>query len=160
MTDETAGIPVILFVQSGAESPVDKFDQRIIALLRADARLSVTEVARQVSLSRSAVSERIRQLEASGVIQGYHARIAEPTSVAVRAYLELFYTGGRCEQYVERMRVFPEVRRCSGISGETDMMVYVEAPSMQRLAEVRGEIENFPGVYKVKTHVLVKDWLM
>lgn len=139
---------------------MDKFDQRIIALLCADARLTVTEVARQVNLSRSAVSERIRQLEANGVIQGYHARIAEPAAVVVKAYLELFYTGGRCEQYVERMRVFPEVRRCSGISGETDMLVYVEAPSMERLAEVRGEIENFPGVYKVKTHMLVKDWLM
>lgn len=139
---------------------MDKFDQRIIALLCADARLTVTEVARQVNLSRSAVSERIRQLETSGVIQGYHARIAEPAAVAVKAYLELFYTGGRCEQYVERMRVFAEVRRCSGISGETDMLVYLEAPSMERLAEVRGEIENFPGIYKVKTHMVVKDWLM
>ena len=104
---------------------MDKFDQRIIALLCADARLTVTEVARQVNLSRSAVSERIRQLEASGVIQGYHARIAEPAAVVVKAYLELFYKGGRCEQYVERMRAFPEVRRCSGISGETDMLIYI-----------------------------------
>ena len=109
---------------------MDKFDQRIIALLCADARLTVTEVARQVNLSRSAVSERIRQLEASGVIQGYHARIAEPAAVVVKAYLELFYKGGRCEQYVERMRAFPEVRRCSGISGETDMLIYIEAASM------------------------------
>ncbi|UCJ18762.1 Lrp/AsnC family transcriptional regulator [Pseudomonas sp. MM211] len=139
---------------------MDKFDQGIIALLRADARLTVTEVARQVNLSRTAVSERIRQLEAGGVIQGYHARIAEPTHVVVQAYLELFYTGGRCEQYVERMRVFPEVRRCSGISGETDMLIYLEAASMERLAEVRGVIENLPGVFKVKTHMVVKDWVM
>ncbi len=139
---------------------MDKFDQRIIALLCADARLTVTEVARQVNLSRSAVSERIRQLETSGIIQGYHARIAEPTTVVVKAYLELFYKGGRCEQYVERMRAFPEVRRCSGISGETDMLIYLEAASMERLAEVRGEIENLPGVFKVKTHMVVKDWVM
>ena len=139
---------------------MDKFDQRIIALLRADARLTVTEIARQVNLSRPAVSERIRQLEGSGVIQGYHARVAEPASVAVRAYLELFYQGGRCEHYVERLRAFPEVRHCSGISGETDMLIHIEAPSMERLAEVRGEIENFPGVSKVKTHMVVKDWLM
>lgn len=139
---------------------MDKFDQRIIALLCADARLTVTEVARQVNLSRTAVSERIRQLEASGVIQGYHARIAEPAAVVVKAYLELFYKGGRCEQYVECMRAFPEVRRCSGISGETDMLIYIEAASMERLAEVRGQIENLAGVFKVKTHMVVKDWLM
>jgi DNA-binding Lrp family transcriptional regulator len=137
---------------------VDKFDQQIIALLRADARLAVSQIAREVNLSRSAVSERIRQLEQNGVIQGYHARIAEPQGVAVKCYLELFYNGGRCENYVERMRVYPEIRRISGISGETDMLVYIEAPSMQRLAEVRGEIENFPGMQKVKTHMVVKDW--
>ena len=80
--------------------------------------------------------------------------------MVVKAYLELFYKGGRCEQYVERMRAFPEVRRCSGISGETDMLIYIEAASMERLAEVRGEIENLAGVFKVKTHMVVKDWVM
>ncbi|MGE6791429.1 transcriptional regulator, AsnC family [Pseudomonas guineae] len=137
---------------------MDKFDQQILALLRADARLPVSQIAREVSLSRSAVSERIRQLEHSGIISGYHAHVAVPGEAAIKVYLELFYSGGRCEHYVELMRVFPEVRRCSGISGETDMLVYIEAASMLRFSEVRGEIENFPGMQKVKTHMMVKDW--
>jgi Lrp/AsnC family leucine-responsive transcriptional regulator len=138
---------------------VDKFDQQILALLRADARLPVSQIAREVNLSRSAVSERIRQMEKNGIINGYQAQVTLPGEAAIKAYLELFYQGGRCEDYVERMRVFPEVRRCSGISGETDMLVYIEAASMQRLSAVRGEIENFPGMQKVKTHMVVKDWL-
>jgi Lrp/AsnC family leucine-responsive transcriptional regulator len=138
---------------------VDKFDQQILALLRADARSPVSQIAREVNLSRSAVSERIRQLEKNGIINGYQAQVTLPGEAAIKAYLELFYQGGRCEDYVERMRVFPEVRRCSGISGETDMLVYIEAASMQRLSAVRGEIENFPGMQKVKTHMVVKDWL-
>lgn len=136
---------------------MDKFDQQILALLRADARIPVSQIAREVSLSRSAVGERIRQLEQAGIIKGYHAQVGE-AGAAIKAYLELFYQGGRCENYVERMRAFSEVRRCSGISGETDMLVYIEAPSMERLAEVRGQIENFPGMQKVKTHMVVKDW--
>jgi Lrp/AsnC family transcriptional regulator, leucine-responsive regulatory protein len=48
---------------------VDKFDQQILALLRADARLPVSQIAREVNLSRSAVSERVRQLEHCGVIR-------------------------------------------------------------------------------------------
>jgi Lrp/AsnC family transcriptional regulator, leucine-responsive regulatory protein len=138
---------------------VDKFDQQILALLRADARLPVSQIAREVNLSRSAVSERIRQLEHSGVISGYHAQVALPGAAGIKAYLELFYQGGRCENYVELMRVYPEVRRCSGISGETDMLVVIEASTMQRLSEIRGEIENFPGMQKVKTHMVVKDWV-
>ncbi|MDO9624654.1 Lrp/AsnC family transcriptional regulator [Pseudomonas sp.] len=137
---------------------MDKFDQQILALLRADARVPASQIARVVNLSRSAVSERIRQLEQRGIISGYHAQIASPADAGIKAYLELFYCGGRCENYVERMRSFSEVRRCSGISGETDMLVYIEAPSMQRFSEIRGEIENYPGMQKVKTHVVVKDW--
>lgn len=139
---------------------MDKFDRQIIALLRADARLAVSQIAREINLSRSAVSERIRQLEQAGTIQGYHARIAEPADSAVKAFLELFYKEGRCENYVERMRGFSEIRRCCGISGETDMLVYVEAASMARLSEIRGLIENFPGMQKVKTHMVVQEWAM
>jgi hypothetical protein len=40
------------------------------------------------------------------------------------------------------------------------MLVYIEAASMQRFSEIRGEIENYPGMQKVKTHVVVKDWAM
>ncbi|WP_439861143.1 Lrp/AsnC family transcriptional regulator [Pseudomonas sp. MBLB4136] len=139
---------------------MDKFDQQILALLRADARLAVSQIARDINLSRSAVAERIRHLEQAGVIRGYHARVAEPAGAVVKAYLELFYQGGRCENYVQRMRSFSEVRRCSGISGETDMLVYIEAPSMERLSEIRGQIENYPGMHKVKTHMVVTDWPM
>jgi Lrp/AsnC family transcriptional regulator, leucine-responsive regulatory protein len=139
---------------------VDKFDQQILALLRADARLAVSQIARDINLSRSAVAERIRHLEQAGVIKGYHAQVAEPAGAAVKAYLELFYQGGRCATYVQRMRSFSEVRRCSGISGETDMLVYIEAPSMERLSEIRGQIENYPGMHKVKTHMVVTDWPM
>lgn len=140
------------------EAPVDKFDRQILTLLRSDARTSVSQIAREINLSRSAVSERIRYLEESGVIRGYHAQVAVPGEGGVRAYLELFYQNGRCQDYVERMREYPEIRHCSGISGETDMLVLVEAPSMARLSEVRAAIEAFPQMQRVKTHVVVQDW--
>ncbi|MEK1908478.1 MAG: Lrp/AsnC family transcriptional regulator [Pseudomonas sp.] len=139
---------------------MDKFDHQIITLLRQDARTSVSQIAREVNLSRSAVGERIRQLEQAGVIQGYHARVADPAPAAIKAFLELFYKDGRCLDYVERMRAFPEIRQCCGISGETDMLVQVEAASMARLSEIRGEIERFPGMQRVKTHMVVQEWAM
>ncbi|RRV24454.1 Lrp/AsnC family transcriptional regulator [Pseudomonas sp. o96-267] len=137
---------------------MDKFDRQILTLLRSDARTSVSQIAREINLSRSAVSERIRYLEESGVIRGYHAQVAVPGEGGVRAYLELFYRNARCQDYVERMREYPEIRHCSGISGETDMLVLVEAPSMARLSEVRAAIEAFPQMQRVKTHVVVQDW--
>lgn len=157
MTGKLAESPVKL---TASENTVDKFDHQIIALLRQDARTPVSQVAREINLSRSAVGERIRQLEQAGVIQGYHARIADPAQAAIKAFLELFYKDSRCQDYVERMRAFPEIRQCCGISGETDMLVQVEAASMARLSEIRGEIERFPGMQRVKTHMVVQEWPM
>ena len=137
---------------------MDKFDRQILALLRRDARTPISQIAREVNLSRSAVSERIRQLESGGVIRGYHAQVAEPGTDAVRAFFELFYKDGRCQDYVERMRLYPEIRRCCGISGETDMLVYVEAASMARLSEIRDALEAFPPMQRVKTHMVVQEW--
>jgi len=139
---------------------MDKFDRQIIALLREDARTPISQIARMVNLSRSAVGERVRQLEQSGVIRGYHAQVSDPAGAGVKAYLELFYKDSRCQEYVERLRGFAEVRQCCGISGETDMIVLVEAPSMARLSEVRAEIERFPGIQRIKTHVVVQEWAM
>lgn len=139
---------------------MDKFDRQILALLRADARTAVSHIAREVNLSRSAVSERIRRLEADGVIQGYHAQVAAPQDGGVKAFFELFYKDSRCQDYVERMRGIGEVRRCCGISGETDMLVYVEAASMTRLSEIRAELESYPGMQRVKTHMVVQEWAM
>lgn len=139
---------------------MDKFDQQILALLRNDARLPVAQIARAVNLSRTAVSERIRHLEQQGIIQGYHARVATPETPAVQVFLELSYTNNRCEEYVEQIRAFPEVKRCCGISGDTDMLLYVEAPTMARLIEIRAAIENLPKMKRVKTHVVMKEWPM
>ena len=66
--------------------------------------------------------------------------LPDPAGSGVKAFLELFYKDGRCQDYVERMRAYPEIRQCCGISGETDMLVQVEAASMARLAEVRGAV--------------------
>ena len=139
---------------------MDKFDRQIIALLRQDARTPVSQIAREVSLSRSAVGERIRQLEQDGVIRGYHAQVVDPAGGGVKAFLELFYQNSRCQDYVDRMRAFPEIRQCCGISGETDMLLQVEAASMARLAEIRGAIESMPGMLRVKTHMVVNEWAM
>lgn len=139
---------------------MDKFDQQILALLRNDARMAVTAIARQVSLSRTAVSDRIRQMEERGIIRGYHADVSDGEPSAVRAFLELFYNESRCETYVDKIRAFPEVKRCCGISGDTDMLIYLETASMERLIEIRAAIEGFHKMVRVKTHIVMKEWDM
>ena len=56
-------------------SELDSHDQKILALLQENARLTFTEIGRRVHLTSPAVAERIKRLEESGVIGGYAARI-------------------------------------------------------------------------------------
>jgi Lrp/AsnC family transcriptional regulator, leucine-responsive regulatory protein len=60
----------------GAEnSEIDSYDTRILDELQRDARISMSELGRRVHLSQPAVAERVKKLEISGVIRGYHAAV-------------------------------------------------------------------------------------
>jgi len=136
---------------------LDKYDQKIMALLQDDGRMSISQLAREVSLSRSAVTERLKRLEEQHIISGYHARLGTSQQPPIRAYFELFYQVARCEQYAEQLRLLPEVQLCHSISGQTDMLVYVEVADMARLESLRREIENLPNITMVKTHMVLSE---
>ncbi len=140
--------------------PLDKFDNKIIALLVENARQSISDIAREVSLSRSAVSDRIKQLEKSGLIKGYHADIAQTVASnqeLVRAYFELQYSERNCDRVIEEMRLIPEVKQCHTISGQVDMLVYIEAPSMSRLEQIRKHLELQEKMMMVRTHMILRE---
>lgn len=136
---------------------LDKYDQKIMALLQDDGRMSISQLAREVSLSRSAVTERLKRLEEQQIISGYHARLGSAQQPPIRAYFELFYQVARCEQYAEQLRLLPEVQLCHSISGQTDMLVYVEVANMTRLESLPREMENLPNITMVKTHMVLSE---
>ncbi|WP_407333964.1 Lrp/AsnC family transcriptional regulator [Enterovibrio sp. 27052020O] len=142
---------------------MDKFDTQILNILRLDARRTVSEIARDVSLSRSAVTARIRKLEQDKVILGYHADIAEAESdIGVTAYLALKFDTSACSQhceaYADDIYTLDGVKWCHAISGETDMMLYVDVPNMARLNEIREHIQAYPELKQVITHMVLSEF--
>ena len=79
---------------------MDKFDHAIIAQLRQNARASVSAIADEIGLSRSAVTERIKKLESSNVIRGYQVMLSESQKEGVAAYLEIQHKRARCTDVV------------------------------------------------------------
>ncbi len=140
---------------------LDKFDQKILELLVEDARQSVSAIARVVNLSRSAVTGRIARLEQQGVITGYHAHLERAQNAPVQAYIELTFERNcfdeRCRDRARRIRTIPEVRMCHTITGAVDMMLFVEAPTMTRLAEICRQLEHFPGISHLQTHSILDE---
>ncbi len=138
---------------------VDKFDKAIVQALREDARQSVSAIAERVNLSRSAVSDRIKKLENTGVIRGYQVLLSESQKEGVSAYFEIQHKCPRCADVVHVFQAIPEVLTCHGISGDMDLLVYVHTPSMRRLHEIREYIDTHTDIVKIKTHVVMSEWI-
>ena len=141
---------------------MDKFDDQILSLLKHDARASVTDIARQVNLSRSAVTARIQKLEQENVILGYHANIAQDEADLIQAYMALKFdmsaSSHYCECYAETIYKIDGVKWCHAISGETDMMLFVEVPTMTRLNEIRDQLQAIPELRHLMTHTVLTEF--
>jgi DNA-binding Lrp family transcriptional regulator len=142
---------------------MDKFDAQIVSILKNNARESVSDIARQVNLSRSAVTARIQKLEQENIILGYHADIAltNPKEL-IKAYLALKFDMSSsthyCEAYSEKIYQIDGVKWCHAISGETDMMLYVEVETMTRLNEIRDELQQIPELRHLMTHTVLTEF--
>jgi DNA-binding Lrp family transcriptional regulator len=138
---------------------MDKFDEAIIAQLRVNARESISNIAQSVSLSRSAVSERIKKLEQNGIIRGYQVLLSESQKEGVSVYFEIQHKCARCSDVVHVFKAIPEVITCSGITGDMDLLVYVQADSMRRIHEIREHLDAQIDIVKIKTHVVMSEWI-
>ncbi len=122
-----------------AEDLPDPVDRRILAALAADARISMTELARRVHLSRPAVQARIARLEQSGAIRGYHADVRLPGEESGQPALLLARIGVRpCAPALDYLLGQPEVRRVWSLAGPHDAVIEVvtkDAPALSALTD-------------------------
>lgn len=114
---------------------LDHYDTRILAELQADARLSMAELGRRVHLSQPAVTERVRKLEAAGVITGYRARVnLEKLGYGIRALVRV----GRAEyaRVVKLIEQTPEVVSAYNVTGEDSWVLEIAVIDVAHLDAV------------------------
>jgi Lrp/AsnC family transcriptional regulator, leucine-responsive regulatory protein len=104
---------------SSENAVLDAVDAKLLAALSANARVSNAELARLVKLSGPSVAERIKRLEAAGVIEGYAAKIS-PAAIGlpIAAWLRIRPTPGQLQKVADILRSLPEIVECDRITGE------------------------------------------
>jgi Lrp/AsnC family leucine-responsive transcriptional regulator len=116
---------------------MDEMDWALLRELQADARLSYSELSRRVHLSAPAVAERVRRLEQSGVVTGYHARVdLARAGWTVQAMIRMSCYGARCVLRDPAVAGWPEVREIHRITGDACSLLKVAAGSMDAFEEV------------------------
>ena len=136
---------------------MDAVDQRIVALLVADARASFAEIGARVSLSAPAVKRRVDRLRSSGVIKAFTA-VIEPAAVGwtTEAFVELFCTGRTTPaQITLAARRHPEVIGAYTISGQADALVHLRAADIGHLEQALERLRAEPFVTSTRSMVVL-----
>jgi DNA-binding Lrp family transcriptional regulator len=136
---------------------IDAVDQRIVALLIADARASYAEIGAKVSLSAPAVKRRVDRLRSSGVIKGF-TTVIEPSAVGwtTEAFVELFCTGRTTPaQITVATRRHPEVVGAYTVSGEADALVHLRAADIGHLEQALERLRAEPFVTSTRSMIVL-----
>ena len=137
----------------------DATDERILRLLVRNARLSFRQIGASVGLSANAVAQRMRRLEAAGVIRGYTARLdprrsRQPTHDAV---LHICTAPGADDAALEAgFADIPSAVEVLDLAGTIDYEVRLRCPNQEDLYDAVQTIRQLPGIVSVETRPVLR----
>jgi DNA-binding Lrp family transcriptional regulator len=135
----------------------DALDERLIALLREDGRMTLTALARSVSLSRTAVQARIARLQRDKIILGFRALIREEQHEdRLGAILSLVFSQRPCHPVVAKFRHWPEIVHYYSVTGPVDAYVLVRVRDAEALAELVDRFSGLSGVATASSAVMLR----
>ena len=127
---------------------LDERDLEIVTALREDARATYADIAARVGLSASSVHERVRKLEAAGVITAYRA-VVDPEALGLFVTALIAVTPLDPQQpddLPERLADLPEVEDCLSVAGEANYILKVRTRSTNHLEELIRRLREKAGV--------------
>ncbi|MDX2560464.1 Lrp/AsnC family transcriptional regulator [Streptomyces sp. TX20-6-3] len=130
-----------------SEYTPDATDWRILEALQSEGRASFADLARTVSMSPSAVTERVRRLEEAGVISGYTAIVDQDRlGLPILAFVRLRYPHGNYKPFHDLLGTTPEILEAHHVTGDDCFVLKVAARSMRHLEEITGKIATLGSV--------------
>jgi len=139
------------------DAELDDIDRRILCLLQEDCRAAYARIGEQVGLSAPAVLERIKKLEAAGIIVGYRA-ILEPRALGldVTAFIGLITSSSDAVTEVEhQVLALDGVLECHHVTGEYTLLLKVKTASTASLEQLISRIRALAGVLRTETTVVL-----
>ncbi len=143
------------------EVELDRFDHAILDALASDGRVSITDLAGRIGLSKSPTQARLRRLEKEGVILGYRA-LVDPFRIGRDhvAFVEIKLTDTR-EAALKAFNAaairIPEVEECHMLAAHFDYLLKVRCRNMRDFRRLLGEaISTLPHVAQSSTHVAMQ----
>jgi DNA-binding Lrp family transcriptional regulator len=141
---------------SSTKSGLTPAEAALLAILRRNARQSVVEIARELGIARATVQERIRRLEAAGVIEGYTVRLGPDYSRSrVTAHTLVRIDARKADGLYVKLKKMPAVGGIYAISGEFDVLVVLQADTTTELDDALDTLGRYDGVERTQTSIVL-----
>jgi len=139
---------------------IDEIDKKILETLQPNGRITNAKLAATVGISPPAMLERVRRLEAAGVITRYAAIVdREKIGLGVMAIVSISLAVHKFEsidQFRERLLELDEVLECHQVTGEDDIILKIAVESINSYSEfVMNKLAAIPGIQNFKSHIVL-----
>ena len=139
---------------------IDDLDRKILEFLQKDGRMAASHIADELDISIPTVTDRIKKLSESGVIQGFHA-ILDPKMLGLDVSAIITVISESSEHYKEVIHTAkntPEVVQCYSTTGKGSHTLIIVAKNSQALEELLRKIQSWPGVSRTETQVILSSY--
>jgi Lrp/AsnC family transcriptional regulator, leucine-responsive regulatory protein len=141
---------------------LDAFDRTILTELAQNGRVSFRELARATHLSPNATAERVRKLEAAGVIRGFSVNIS-PSALGLhlQAFVDIkLQKGTSMEAFEKALRGIAGVQEAASVTGQFDARLKIVCRDPDHLGALIEQIRAKTGVQETSSTVICKELLM
>ncbi len=136
---------------------LDKIDQKIVSLLIKNARMSYSDIAKEVAISRVAVKNRIEALEKKGIIEGY-TTIIDPQMIsgAISCFFSIEVKPDMLEDVIKILDQNDTVTQIYRVTGRSKLHVHVVASDNNEMENfINMTIDKLPGLINVDTDIIL-----
>ena len=131
-------------------------DNQIIALLKRNARMLVTQMARELSVSRVTIDAHIKKMETSGIISGYTVKLGtEEFRHKVSGWILISVQANKEEYAIEKMIGTPEITRLHTTNGKWDLAAEIQVPTLEHFDAVISKLRHIDGITETDTSLLL-----
>ncbi|AKM10227.1 Lrp/AsnC family transcriptional regulator [Croceicoccus naphthovorans] len=140
----------------------DEIDRRLLSELQEEGRITNVELAGRVGLTAPPCLRRVRALEESGAIRGYHADLDPATLGFTITVFAMVSLKSQAEEslraFEEHVATLPEVRECHMLNGEIDFILKIVSKDLQSFQEfLTSHLTPAPNVASVKTSLVIRN---
>lgn len=137
--------------------PLNEKDEQLLAILRCNARASISDLARNLNVSRTTVQNRINKLEQSGVIKSYSVELGDVyNNNLISAHVSLKVKPKLRQKVSIALRKIHQISQHYSISGDFDFLAIIQAPNLEQVSKILDDICNLDGVERTNSSLILE----